>query len=80
MKELLINYNIPNYSPLDWFINLGFIPAERAKRWSKLSGGLPKINRREYFENESIFTSSSQGSKSAKKPGLTVIQQPRPEL
>ena len=35
-QELLANYNVPHYSPLDWFINLGFVPRERMQRWEKL--------------------------------------------
>ena len=35
-QELLANYNVPHYSPLDWFINLGFVPRERMRRWERL--------------------------------------------
>ena len=35
-QELLANYNVPHYSPLDWFINLGFLPRERMQRWERL--------------------------------------------
>mmetsp|Transcript_4985 Transcript_4985/g.7598 ORF Transcript_4985/g.7598 Transcript_4985/m.7598 type:complete len:487 (+) Transcript_4985:141-1601(+) len=35
-QELLVNYNVPDYSPLDWFISLGFIPKERMKKWRKV--------------------------------------------
>jgi hypothetical protein len=35
-QELLVNYNVPHYSPLDWFINLGFVPRERMQRWERL--------------------------------------------
>jgi len=34
-QELLVNYNVPNYSPLDWFLSLGFVPPERAVKWEK---------------------------------------------
>ena len=41
-QELLANYNVPGYSPLDWFLNLGFIPRERLGRWMKVDGVLPR--------------------------------------
>lgn len=44
-QELLVNYNVPQYSALDWFISLGFVPPERFKQWQKLSSGLPRVRR-----------------------------------
>jgi hypothetical protein len=44
-QELLVNYNIPHYSPLDWFVSLGFVPPERFGKWEKLDPALPKIRR-----------------------------------
>ena len=44
--ELLANYNVPSYSPLDWYLNLGFIPPERQVRWTFLDSPLPKMNKR----------------------------------
>eukprot|EP00551_Chaetoceros_affinis_P008911 CAMPEP_0203669214 /NCGR_PEP_ID=MMETSP0090-20130426/5636_1 /ASSEMBLY_ACC=CAM_ASM_001088 /TAXON_ID=426623 /ORGANISM="Chaetoceros affinis, Strain CCMP159" /LENGTH=627 /DNA_ID=CAMNT_0050533835 /DNA_START=62 /DNA_END=1945 /DNA_ORIENTATION=- len=41
-QELLVNYNVPNYSPLDWFISLGFVPPERSGKWTKVEDVLPK--------------------------------------
>lgn len=41
-QELMANYNIPNYSPLDWFINMGFIPPERAGKWTYIEAALPR--------------------------------------
>ena len=35
-QELLVNYNVPDYSPLDWFISLGFVPRERMSRMEKI--------------------------------------------
>ena len=35
-QELLVSYNVPDYSPLDWFISLGFVPKERMKKWRKV--------------------------------------------
>ena len=41
-QELLVNYNVPNYSPLDWFVSLGFVPPERTQTWTKVENVLPK--------------------------------------
>ena len=41
-KELMANYNVPNFSPLDWFINIGYVPPERTHRWVKLDAALPR--------------------------------------
>lgn len=42
-QELLANYNVPDYSPLDWFISLGFVPPERGRKWILIEGALPKV-------------------------------------
>jgi len=44
--EILANYNVPDYSPLDWFLNLGFIPPERRIKWTMVDSALPKMKRR----------------------------------
>ena len=44
-QELLVNYNIPNYSPLDWYTSLGFIPPERQRKWTKIDPALPKVRK-----------------------------------
>ena len=44
--EILANYNVPDYSPLDWFLNLGFIPSERRIKWTMVDSALPKMKRR----------------------------------
>ena len=41
-QELLANYHVPNYSPLDWFVSLGFVPPERSVKWAKVENVLPK--------------------------------------
>jgi hypothetical protein len=41
-QELLVNYNVPKYSPLDWFLSLGFVPPERSNHWTKVERALPK--------------------------------------
>jgi hypothetical protein len=35
-QELLVDYNVPNYAPLDWLISTGFVPPERWGRWHKV--------------------------------------------
>jgi len=37
-QEILVNYNVPSYSALDWFLSLGFVPPERAVKWQKTEG------------------------------------------
>ena len=53
-KELMANYNVPNYSPLDWFINVGFVPPERTHRWVKLDAGLPKQRSRSFGDGSVV--------------------------
>jgi hypothetical protein len=45
-QELLVNYNVPHYSALDWFVSLGFVPPERYEKWQKLDAPLPRIRNR----------------------------------
>lgn len=47
-QELMANYNVPNYNPLDWFINMGFIPPERAGKWTYIEAALPRDMRSGY--------------------------------
>ena len=42
-QELLINYNVPEYSALDWFLLMSFVPPERMKRWVKVESALPRV-------------------------------------
>ena len=35
-QELLVNYNVPHYAPLDWLISTGFVPPERWGKWQKV--------------------------------------------
>lgn len=44
-QELLVNYNVPHYSALDWFVSLGFVPPERWKQWQKIDAALPRVRR-----------------------------------
>lgn len=39
----MVNYNVPAYSPLDWFISLGFVPPERWHEWQKVDSALPRV-------------------------------------
>jgi hypothetical protein len=42
-QELLINYNIPEYSALDWFLLMSFVPPERMDRWVKVESAFPRV-------------------------------------
>ena len=44
-QELLVNYNVPHYSALDWLVSSGFVPPERYQNWQKLDAPLPRIRR-----------------------------------
>ena len=44
-QELLVNYNVPHYSALDWFVSLGFVPPERWTPWQKMDAALPRVRR-----------------------------------
>jgi hypothetical protein len=47
-QELLVNYNVPHYSPLDWFVSLGFVPSERQGQWQKVDAALPRVRQDSY--------------------------------
>jgi hypothetical protein len=42
-QELLINYNVPEYSALDWFLLMSFVPPERMERWVKVESAFPRV-------------------------------------
>lgn len=44
-QELLVNYNVPHFSALDWFISQGFVPPERWIKWQKMDAALPRVRR-----------------------------------
>ncbi|VEU34885.1 unnamed protein product [Pseudo-nitzschia multistriata] len=44
-QELMVNYNVPHYSALDWMVSSGFVPPERYQNWQKLDAPLPRIRR-----------------------------------
>ena len=77
-QELLANYNVPHYSPLDWFINLGFVPRERMIRWEKLKPafetqqqGEPKVppKKRQEAAEASLKVEEAQVSEEDKASG-----------
>ena len=41
-QELLVNYNVPHYTALDWLVTLGFVPPEMQTPWQKME---PVLNR-----------------------------------
>lgn len=51
-QELTVNYNVPHYSPLDWFISLGFVPPERWGPWVKVDPVLPRVRKDGPFNAE----------------------------
>jgi hypothetical protein len=62
-QELLANYNVPHYAPLDWFVSLGFLPPERQTPWQKIDPVLPRIRRDGPFAHNSIPTSQMWNEK-----------------
>lgn len=42
-QELLVNYNLPTFSALDYIISLGFVPPERWSQWVKMDAALPRM-------------------------------------
>jgi hypothetical protein len=56
-QELMVNYNVPEYSPLDWFVSLGFVPPERWGAWEKIEPALPRLRTDGPFAEESTPSS-----------------------
>jgi hypothetical protein len=74
-QELMANYNVPHYSPLDWFINMGFVPPERTGKWKMLESGLPS-NYRGGLSRKSIgAVVTGIGAFGSGKPEIQVIRQ-----
>jgi hypothetical protein len=44
-QELMVNYNVPYYTPLDWFVYSGFVPPERCLPWYKMDAVIPPVRR-----------------------------------
>jgi hypothetical protein len=51
-QELLVNYNVPHYAPLDWLVNMAFVPRERWEAWQKVDAVLPQVRRDGPFVDE----------------------------
>jgi len=51
-QELVVNYNVPHYTPLDWFISVGFVPPERWNPWIKVDPVLPRVRQDGPFDVE----------------------------
>eukprot|EP00579_Thalassiosira_antarctica_P010457 CAMPEP_0201911936 /NCGR_PEP_ID=MMETSP0903-20130614/2732_1 /ASSEMBLY_ACC=CAM_ASM_000552 /TAXON_ID=420261 /ORGANISM="Thalassiosira antarctica, Strain CCMP982" /LENGTH=749 /DNA_ID=CAMNT_0048446767 /DNA_START=189 /DNA_END=2438 /DNA_ORIENTATION=+ len=73
-QELMANYNVPAYSPLDWFLNMGYIPPERAGKWTMLEAGLPPIYRGGFSRKSNTVVKDS-GAFGSGKPEIQVIRQ-----
>jgi hypothetical protein len=48
-QELLATYNVPQYTALDWFVSLGFVPPERWHNWQKIDAVLPRVQHHHYI-------------------------------
>jgi hypothetical protein len=42
-QELLANYNVPHYTPLDWITSMAFVPPELWGQWMKIEPVLPRV-------------------------------------
>jgi len=62
-QELVINYNVPHFTPLDWFISVGFVPPERWKPWVKIDPVLPRVRQDGPFDVEQELKSKSWGKR-----------------
>jgi hypothetical protein len=57
-QELTVNYNVPHYTPLDWFISMGFVPPERWAPWVKVDPVLPRVRKDGPFNAEEKIPNS----------------------
>lgn len=71
-KELLANYNVPAYSPLDWFLNTGYIPPERSGKWTMLEAALPRSYRGGASRGNNGAARSQTGAFGSGKPGRDI--------
>lgn len=74
-QELMANYNVPNYSPLDWFINMGFIPPERAGKWTMLEGALPRNYRGGFSRKTANVVTNKDFGAFGSDPKIQIIRQ-----
>ena len=65
-QELLANYNVPHYSPLDWFVSLGFIPPERWGKWQRIEPALQRVRTDGPFANARSSTAEEWKEKGAR--------------
>ena len=68
----MANYNVPGYSPLDWFVSLGFVPPERWHQWQKIDPALPRVRRDAPFIKESVPL-SAQWLKTTREDSSTYL-------
>lgn len=79
-QELLVNYNVPHFSALDWFISMGFVPPERlSKNWQKMDAALPRVRRDGPFGNLGISGRQSRTT-SGSSGGANIPSSRTPEL
>lgn len=75
-QELLANYNVPHYSPLDWFVSLGFVPPEKQTPWEMIEPVLPRIRKVDHLQDASHPSEADMVQQSAP----SVVQEFRTEL
>jgi hypothetical protein len=54
-QELLVNYNVPQYTPLDWLVQSGFVPPEGWTQWQRLEPTLPRMRNDGDFKDTAPF-------------------------
>jgi hypothetical protein len=52
-QELLANYNVPHYSPLDWIVSMSFLPPEMQTPWQRIEPVLPRMRSSSAFSTNS---------------------------
>ena len=52
-QELLANYNVPHYSPLDWIVSMSFLPPEMQTPWQRIEPVLPRMRSSSAFSTDS---------------------------
>ena len=74
-QELLVNYNVPHYGPLDWLVSVGFVPPERWQPWEMIESALPKIRRDGPFsEHVTARKHSTQDSRDSNPHPLSASE------
>lgn len=75
-QELLANYNVPHYSPLDWFVSLGFVPPEKQTPWEMIEPVLLRLKKLRHRYDESEPAAADM----VKQNVPSVVQEFRTEL